>query len=641
MQFRDKKDLLWRVDLQLKNAADSASPLMLTYGGGTPISITWDGDENDQFKPIISSKAELVYYYTGSDMPDPETFIDIEEDQWLMVVSKLPDNTTPVLYWKGFVTPSSNRYPWLAPPFTYTINAVDFSFSKGKYVDLNKNGLFLYDFVTLGELLKRALFASVGYEDSILSILFNIKPAAIGTGRVTDSLYAHTDSVFDFTDGAKFCYDALEQILSSTGSRMLYSSGKYWLQRFQDLNDEVQSITTITPDDTEGVDSINYDVQQPLGNSVSDTVIYLNKSQYLVVNPGLKKQTVNYDLKVINQVRNFDWRTDAEGPFDEWDGVNTDIYTRLGSGSVEDPYRLFVPGDLGQTMYQGIPVVPGKRIRVELKVKGYLTLPSPTTTEYQVSCKCVVTLVDPPTALIYGYTLGQDGKWNDYSTIGGFGEADYYFISTKGKGDSGTLEITSEPIPSALDSDNLEVRLYIIYSEVTPTNTDDPVAPGGTIYYTHFFPPYIGVYNDIYIKVKEDVVNSKTFSLKPDDKDRFYLDRSDDGLSNCLFYDDAGRKRALPQNDWNGRNIDEVVLRGELDQQYKAGYSFDGDVLSNELSFHHVITLTDKDAKKMMLIRDKYDIKACTHSIYATEIMPIGSGIGDYTLTPLAKKEED
>jgi hypothetical protein len=605
---------------------------MIPYGDKSPLVINWGDSEEDQFTPVISSKAEVTYFYTGTEVPNPELFIDIEEDEWLLVVSKLPDNATPVLFWKGFITPSSNRYPWLSAPFNYTIHAVDFSFSKGKAVDLDDENLFLYDFITLGNFFKRSLFHSVGYDDSILKILFRIKPAVIGGGQITDSLFIHTDSLFDFTDGAMTCYDALQKVLSSSGTRVLYSAGSYWVQRIQDLNEDIQDIITITPDDTTGVETTNFDVQRALGNSVSDSVSYLNRSQFLIVNPALKKQTVNYNLKSINRVKNFDWRSGGPGAYDFWTGVNTGVYTRLGGGSLDDPYRILVPPPVGATLYQGIDIIPGKRVSVELKVRGFLTLPAPSSVNYQVSAKCVVLATN--TGLLAGYILSQDGTWKEYGPgIGGVDESDYYYISTKGNGDYGTLEITSGPLPDP-SLTGLQITIFIVESSISPA------PPSGSNYYTHFYPVYLSIFNNEYIKVREEIVNTKVYSLTPPAKERFYLDQSDDGLSNCIFYSDAGTMRALPQNDWAGKTIDETVLRGELDQQNKPGYSFDGDIYSNDLSFHHVVTLTDFNNKKMMLLRDKYDVMSCVHSIYATEIMPIGSGIGTYTVTPLTKKED-
>lgn len=636
MQFRDKKDLLWRVDFRLKNAGDTDTPLVLEYGGGEPITIDWNNSDENQFATIIGSKASITYYKSSDTDPSPETFIDIEEDEWLIDISKLPNNVTPVLFWRGFVKPDNNKYPWLPVPYSFTINAVDFTFSKGTTIDLTDTNLFLYDFITVGDLIKRTLFHSIGYEDSIAKILFSIKPDVIGTGLITKSLWLHTDAFYDFKDGAKFSYDALDQLLTSVDARTFYSAGSYWVQRVQDIGSDNQSIIVITPENTEGTSTDNYDISQPLGNSPSDTVIYLNQTQMLTVNAAIKKQRVNYPLQGINQIKNFDWRSNTQSPFLNWEGDVTGFYTRQGVGSLEDQFRIRIGDATGSTfrsIWSRIPVAVNQLVRLELKAKSYLTLPVTDTVTYGVFTKAVVVLVESGTIDPLRW-LGTDGKWNNV-TGGNVGEDEYYHISSnpKNNANTGTVEILSEPIPVITSIGSYEVLVVIVDSGINPT------APPGSAFYTELYPAFLRVYNDPYVRIQEDIINSKKYSLIPSDKEKFFLDIQDTGLSNTIFYDDAGTKKAIPFNNWDDKTIDETVLRGELDQQNKPGYSFDGDVFSNDLSFHHAITLTDFDNKIMMLLRDKYSIMSCVHSIYATEIMPIGAGIGTYTVTPLTQDE--
>lgn len=636
MQFRDKKDLLWRVDFRLKSAGDTDTPLMLQYGGGEPVMIDWSNSDEDPFATVIGSKASITYYRSSDTDPSPETFINIEEDEWLIDISKLPDNSTPVLFWRGFVKPDNNKYRWLSMPYDFTINAVDFTFSKGTTIDLNDTNLFLYDFITVGDFIKRSLFHSIGYDDSIAKILFTIKPDVIGSDLITQSLYIHTDAFYDFKDGAKFSYDTLEQLFSSVDTRIFYSAGSYWVQRVQDIGSTNQLIIIVTPDDTDGTTIENYDISQSLGNSPSDTVIYLNQTQVLTVNAAVKKQRVNYPLQGINQIKNFDWRSGTESPFLNWEGDNTGFYTRQGVGSLEDQYRIRVgdaTGSTFRTIRSRVAVAVNQLVRLELKAKSYLTLPAVDAVTYGVYLKAVIVLVNAG-GLSPLKWLGTDGKWNNV-TGGNVGEDEYYHISSNPKNNTntGTIEILSEPIPAVTGISSYQVLVVIVDSGITP----DP--PSGSTFYTELYPAFLRVYNDPYVKIQEDIVNSKKYSLIPSPKEKFFLDIQDAGLSNTIFYDDVGVKKALPFNDWDGKTIDETVLRGELDQQNKPGYSFDGDVFSNELSFHHAITLTDFENKTMMLLRDKYSIMSCVHSIYATEIMPIGEEIGTYTVTPLTQDE--
>lgn len=635
IEFRDKENLLWRVDFKIKNGGETETPLMLNCGGPEPVIIEWNNSDENPFAPIISSKASITYYRNSDTDPAPEVFINIEEDEWLVDISKLPDNTNPVLFWRGFVKPDNNTYPLVPMPYAFTINAVDFTFSKGKVIDLNDENLFLYDFITIGDFIKRTLFHSIGYDDGIVKVLFSIKPAVIGSSLVTQSLYVHTDAFYDFKNGGKSSYDALMQMLSSLNCRIFYSAGAYWIQRVPEIGMNPQKIIVVTPDNTNGTETDNFDISQALGNSVSDTVIYLGKSQILTVNPAIKKQRVNYELKGINQIKNFDWRSDLQSPFNDWEGDVTGFYTRQGDGTLEDPFRIRVGDVTGSTfrsIWSRIPVRVNKLLRLELKVKSYLTLPEPSAVRYDVFLKAVVVLV-PAGDLGPVRWLGSNGAWNK----GGVGEAEYYHISSnpkaKGNANTGTIEILSDPVPTIEGTPDLEALLVIVDSGITPN------PPDGTTFYTELYPVFCRMYNDPYVTIQEDIVNTKKYSLNPENKEKFFLDIQDEGLSNTIFYEAGGIMTALPLNDWEGKTIDEIALRGELDQQSKPSYSFSGDVYSNQLSFHHAVILTDFDNKNMMLIRDKYSVMSCVHSIYATEIMPTGTGIGDYTVTPLTPKE--
>lgn len=618
MQFRDKKDLLWRVDFRLKNAGETDTPLVLQYGGGEPMVINWENSNEDQFAPIIGSKASITYYRNSDTDPSPETFINIEEDEWLIDISKMPDNITPVLFWRGFVKPDNNQYPWVPMPYSFTINAVDFTFTKGTVVNLNNVNQFLYDYITIGDFINRSLFNSVGYNDSIVKILFNIKPTVVGLNNITESLYLHTDAFYDFVDGAKFCYDALHQVLSSLDARIFYSAGSYWIQRVQDIGTSPQEIITITPDDTAGIESENYDILQTLGNTPSNTIFYLGRTQVLTVNPALKKQIVSYDLQGINQLLNFDWRSFTAGVPDEWSGGSAMSITRVGSGSLTDPYRLRIPPNGSSTFVginQGIPIQSGQLLQFQVKVRGNYA-------------KDIAVGVQLGIASSAQYCLTESGDWVAPTTGS---TSNIVFPLTISSKDVGNINILSKPIPNNLTTDTAYVFISV------------PVAksgvPIGETVYVDVYPVFLKRFDNPYVKIQEDITNSKKYSFVPEGKEKFFLDTQDTGLSNTIFYDDGGVKSAIPLNDWEGKTIDETVLRGELDQQNKPSYSFDGDVFSNELSFHHAITLTDFGNKTMMLLRDKYSIMSCVHSIYATEIMPIGAGIGTYTVTPLTQDE--
>lgn len=637
MEFRDYKELLWRVDFRLKNAGDSDSPLMLVYGGASPVVIEWVNSGEDKFASIITSKASITYYCKEDSDPAPEVFIDIEDDQWMVDIYKLSNNITPTLFWRGLVRPDSNKYPWVSRPFPFTINAVDFTFSKGQIIDLNRDGVFLYDYITLGDFFNRALFLSVGYDDPTLKILFTKTPAVIGGQLLTEGIYIHTDAFYDFTDGAKFCYNCLEQLLSSIGARILFSAGTYWIQRVQDIGTPVQEVIVLSPDDVSGTIEPNLDIFQSLGNSPSDTVIYLDKSQYLTVNPGLKQQTIKFMFQAINGLHNFDWSQWDGTNFAEWvkSTVDPPNITRVGSGSLEDPFKCrftYSAGDptLSQMIDNGniggstVSFIGDGYMQIQIKVSASFRTVSGENLSNVKSIGVALISSNPGTGAFY---LSTDGTWIPVDEAP---PENNYPITINPKVQTGSMDFTSVLSPYKPGE---PFGFSIMFKNIVP---EDDLPPGSQVY-VDIWPIKIAYSNTSYEGVTEKIVNEKRYSFVPDDKERFFLDSATTGLSNNFYYDNSGTMTILPSNNWDGKDIDERLLRGELDQQHKPGYSFDGDVMSNELSFHHAITLTDFGNKPMMMIRDKYDVVKCRHSIFATEIMPEDSGIGTYTVTPITK----
>ena len=630
IEFDDIDLVKWRIDICQKDLSDLTTPFMLETSDD-PVRIEKVNSDESLFSPII--KTNYVITYQVNDVPGcplPDTFIFIENDTFL--VKSYKDG---VLEWKGFISPDNNTYPWVYPPFNFQITATDFTFSQSEPIDLNDPVLFLYDYITVGEFLKRTLFHSIGYDDPILKILYTPKPATIGSGKITDSLYTHTDAFYSFTDGARFSYDCLTQFLKSIRARMFFSAGSYWLQYFEDIGTSDQQIITITPDDTAGVISANIDTVSSLGKTVFDEIDYKNQTQEIQINKALKQQTFNYELKPINRIKNFDWRTETVSPFTDWEGGNGHFYTRVGTGSVEDQFRLHIenyPTGVFDSIWSRIPVRVNKLVQLELKVTGTLNLPAPSSINYGLYLKAVIVLVKAGEIGPRRW-LGIDGKWND-ATGGGVGEDEYYHVEVRPSASAGTLSVISDPVPSIAGVDSLEILVVIIDTGITP----EP--PPGTTYWTELYPVFGRVYNDPYTSLREKVVNAPKYSYVAEDDDTlFFLDINDDSYSNTIFYDDSGTKKALPLKDWTGENLDEAAVKLAADMQARPGKTVMGDFLSTKLHFHHGVTLSDMGDLMMMQIRDKYNVKSGTHTLMLTELMPKGAATSTYTVIPLTENK--
>lgn len=627
LPFVDYFGLTWRVDLLQKDGPITADPFILE-GSETPLILDRKNNDEDKFSGIVKTRATISYVIRNDSDPAPETFINIEDDEYLIEVYR-----DGALYWKGFMNSENNTYDWQPRPFVFSITGTDMTFQDSIPVYLNDDdGILLYDYITIGDFLNRSLLFSASYDNPSVKVLYNKKPTEIGVGQITDSLYMHTDAVYSFSDGPQFVTDALLNFLNSLGARLFYSSGSYWIQYLPEIGSSPQQIVTVTPDNPNGVIGFNVDISSTMSNAANAGAIYLNRTAQVQVNKALKQQTVNYDFKPINRVVNFDWRTDTQSPFDGWEGDATGFFQRVGTGAADDLFRLRIPDfdDSGaRSIWYRVPVKVGQRVEATFRSKSFLTLPAPDAVDYEVYTKALILLVEAGTlgGLQQRY-LSTGGQWLVPSG-GGAGEAEYYHIASRPDADNeGEVHILSESIPALPGITDYEILVIILDSEISP----EP--PPGSTYYTELYPVFAGVYNNPYVSATTRVVNNSRYSYVADDRKLFYMDTLDEGYSNTFFYKlDSGEYLAVPGDNWDGKTLERTTTTMFADQQARPYPNIIGDFLSNTLELHHSVVLVDMDNKETMILRDTYDVRKSIHKIAVSEIFPEGAATVSYTKT--------
>lgn len=592
-------------------------------GSAEPLTIEWSNSEEDKFSPIIGSKATVGYMYQAlPGEPKPDEFIKCEEDTWLIIINK-----NGQLYWKGFIKPDNNNYPFLHAPFEFRMNATDyFQVMKSKTVNLDNSGLLLYDYITLGDAIQRTLFQAVEYDDSVLRVLCSIAPDAISDpGALFSELFIHTDALYDFSKGELSVYDCLRMLCEAFGARMFYAAGSYWIQRVADLDQEQYTVIRLAPADVAGSQETVVNVVRQLGTSApQNDMYYLDRTQGIIITPALKEQEFNFKLKAINRLLNFQWAQFDGSEFNNWLSTSGLNFTRSGAGTQDSPYklRLFTSGSsTTELIYQTLIVQPGQIIEINLECIGNYAK--------EVHAICNVTDGTPgqqPT----DYYLKSDGSWTH--DFGAFSDIN---VSIDKKSRKGSIKLVSVPIPlDAVPNGTLQFGLSRAYAA-------DSVPPGETVY-ADFGPAFLRVYNTPYTDIEGSIANDGAYSLKPEAKEFFFLDTADENLSNTLFYDDAGTKRALPAKNWRSakdpsiplRDLDEYLAYGYLDAMQEAIYNIESDVFSNTLEFHNVSKCADMPGQ-FMLIRDKYSVRNCKHSLMIAEVKQEGTGSGVYEVTPV------
>lgn len=612
MPFDDRLGVSWRIDFLQKDGVITTDPLIL-LASDSPLKLDKQNRNEDQFSPIIKTTATISYIYRGGSDPVPETFIDIENDVFLIEVYK--NNT---LEWKGFLNGDNNSYPWLPAPFSFTLTATDFTFMDAALINLNETDLFLYDYITIGDFFNRTLFYATGYSDISLKILYNKKPSVIGSGELTDSLFIHTDAFYDFINGRDFVTVSLERFLNSIGARLFYASGSYWMQFLQDIGTSPQSILTITPEDLSGIISINLDTDIIMGNVAGADLVYAQKTQEVLISKALKQQSFIYNIKTINVLGNFDWHAfTGYKPDAPWIPGDSMTFERFGTGSADDPYRLRTANQAISTfrsLQQPFTAASGNRLSIQFKVTG----------NYVKEITIGVRIGENATAQ---YDLTASGTWGPPNTGT---TSNIVFPLSISSTNNGTFEVITDPIPVGSHTD-----LHVRFAEIIPADS----VPVGETPYVDIYPVFIGIFNDEYVSYTEKVVNPKKYSLVADDVELFFMDLQQSNISNTIYYDNAGIKTPLPAKNWSGKNIDEIAVKLRADQQARPGFGILGDFYSNELSFQQMVSLYDKGMKPTLQLRDSYQVRQCKHNIMIAEIMEEGAANASYTITPVLRQQ--
>lgn len=614
--FDDIKGAQWRGELCLKNGPVTPTPTQLMFSG-EPLVFEVKNNDEDKFESILQTELRLQYMYTGATgEPHPETFIVIESDDWLTNIYK-----NGSIYWRGFLNPDSNSYPWIPTPFAFTMKASDFSFLKGVPINLDDDISFLYDFITIGEFINRTLFYGVGYDDPILNIVYTPKPDIIGVSQITDSLFVHTDAFYDFEKGPMFAWDALAIFLSSIGARMFHSQGAYWLQYISDIGNITAQILQITPLNLSGVLLPSISPIIYMGNGLGDGVVYTGTTQEIIVQRSLKQKEFNYVFKAINQLINFDWRDFTEPEtFPGWQVSSTQNVTRVGLGTLADTYKLRIfdrsPGVILPFTAQNITANTGQRLQIQARIVGNFAKD-----------------------VGVGLMIGPDGGDQIVLTAGGewiprlaTGVDNISFPISIPNTNIAAVDILSAPIPPVADVSI--IRFFLFYPRVV-----DSGLPVGETLYVDISPVFVRRFNDLYVQVNETVNNDRLFSYVADPQSLFFIDRADDNLSNSLFYDDSGTMRALPLNDWDGRTIDEIATLQQAVQQSGRTYNVMGTFQSNSLTFDQGVLLRDKSLLNTLVVRDKYSVKSAFRDLLVAENKISTADIITRNIQPITKEQ--
>lgn len=198
------------------------------WGGATPVTVTYMGDQNDPNKPLIASNMSIQLM---SLIAEQFSEIPLSDDRKYRVEHYTDTNrsfSSAELYWTGYVVPEFGSEPYMAPPYEFSITASD----------------------QIGELKNLEFLDESGNkfrgEMSIIKIISSILkktdlslPIRCGVNVWADIMNQEDDPLLQgFLDvrifEGKKCDYVLQEIAKSFRGQIFQSMGMWWFIRLSD-----------------------------------------------------------------------------------------------------------------------------------------------------------------------------------------------------------------------------------------------------------------------------------------------------------------------------------------------------------------------------------------------------------------------
>lgn len=615
MEFKDihsTHPAAWRIDISERDAVDTGIT-MLTPMGSSPLILDYQNSKESKTSYIIGREATLSYVYSRlPGEPLPDVFFDsVDERKFRMDV--YVNNKLEGVFW---IKSDGGGYPYTSPSFAVSISAVDgFAFAKTTLLDMYLDGRVVYEYQTLAKIISDAVY-KVLEPGTPIYIINTLRPKDItAPGNFWTVVKSHTELFFSFTEGPISVYKLLEIFAAQFYGRFFMSEGVLWFIRTEDIYDDVVSVYTINGDPITLpagiVQSINPNTFPAVENTPNVNGI-----------KGLKQQQLTINYRSINQLVNFDWHEWAPlVGFNSWFG--SESLMRGGTGVLEDPYTAILPfgnktltAAISQFTVNTGPryFYPSDIVEVAFKY-----------TYSNMRAFDIILVAVPTNGTNPQHAMDASGTWVNIE--GKLIDELRINLVRSGRKQQGSFEVRSQPIPSLVGQCTLWFWIVWPYerSYHIPKQDGDiiDVPPGIGLEGVFIEPVKIGVISSQSIGTDIKIRNKANYSGIGDDETINYSDMGDTHVANTLLLN------ATPIENWESTKpditpyvIERHSAQSRIDGYAKSIKSFEGNVYSNTFRFYNTLKIDGLPGKKFMVLRDKYNVFTCMHSIVVEEVLP-------------------
>ena len=286
-QFNDLNGVAWKIDISQDAYAGGITAVQL---GANPLRIDWQGQGDDQYKPVKGSEAYIELISTTALMYKEFAFATTRD--YKVQVYRLSS-----VWWTGWIDPEYFKEPFMCAKYTTTLHAVD---GLGDLKEIAYPGPVAKNtqYRTFIEYIYQAL-AETDIELDLLAGLnfsFNDSAAATVSTRVLEYLYVDYRTYREDADTYTDCYTVLEDICTAFRATLFQRSGK-WMMLNRDAG-TVENNISVNRYNSAGVfqDTFSYDYIEDLTEKLaSNNLILINTPPYVTVRPPLKSYTITHD----------------------------------------------------------------------------------------------------------------------------------------------------------------------------------------------------------------------------------------------------------------------------------------------------------------------------------------------------------
>lgn len=303
-------DYRYRIDILKRDYVGSIETVKTSR---SPIIVKYEGDNEDKFKTIISSRA-TVSLKAESEYQFSEIFTGDERE--FIVCLYIDKGEGYELEWKGYVIQEGTQEDYSAPPYDFSIMATD------GIVDIKEpfnGGTTIKGTMSLIKILSRCLY-STDLNFNIRSFInrFEVNHDQEESDDPLAQTFFNTYFLNEYTN-----IQVVDEILKTFGAR-IYQSRGVW--NVISIEDSVSESIPYREFDSLGTYVTNgtLNLQKHIKFPDQSNALWFSSRPLLRIRPGYKRVKIVHDLNLINNLF-------FEGRFDEDDfNTTTNLFDNIG-----------------------------------------------------------------------------------------------------------------------------------------------------------------------------------------------------------------------------------------------------------------------------------------------------------------------